>query len=268
MQQPALATQFSFLRLLAHRLRWQLLLLLAHSDYGVQELVSRLRQPQNLVSYHLRRLRDQQLVHQRRSAADRRDVYYSLNLLRFRQLYLATGQSLDPGLGESNVESKLERGKLTGKPRRVLFLCTHNSARSQMAEGLLRHLGGTDVEVFSAGTEPSNIRAEAIEVMRLRGIDISGQRSKHLHEYVKQSFDYVVTVCDRAKESCPIFPGDPEQIHWSFPDPSSVSGSREVRLKAFEQIARELTTRINFLLILIRRNQKATGDPPPRSPRS
>src|SRR5678815_3176398 len=99
-----------------------------------------------------------------------------------------------------------------GRSARVLFLCTHNSARSQMAEGLLRHLGGAEVEVFSAGTEPGSVRPEAIEAMRSRGIDISGHTSKSVQQFAGQSFDYVVTVCDQAKESCPIFPGHPEQI--------------------------------------------------------
>ena len=142
-----------------------------------------------------------------------------------------------------------------GRPARVLFLCTHNSARSQMAEGLLRHLGGAEVEVFSAGTEPGSVRPEAIEAMRSRGIDISVHTSKSVQQFTGQSFDYVVTVCDQAKESCPIFPGHPEQIHWSFDDPSAVEGSPEDRQAAFEQVARGLTNRINVLLSVIRRQR-------------
>ena len=124
-----------------------------------------------------------------------------------------------------------------------------------MAEGLLRHLGGPDVAAFSAGTEPGRVRPEAVKAMRARGIDISSQYSKSVQEFAGQSFDYVITVCDRAKESCPLFPGHPEQIHWSFDDPSAVEGTAADRQAAFEQVARGLTNRINFLLILIRRQR-------------
>jgi len=141
-----------------------------------------------------------------------------------------------------------------GQPRRrVLFLCTHNSARSQMAEGILRHLGGDAVEAWSAGTEPSRVHPLAIRAMAARGIDIRGQRSKSLDEFLGQRFDYVITVCDRASETCPIFPGAPERIHWSIPDPSAVEGSEEVRYRAFDEAAADLTTRIRYLLALLGR---------------
>lgn len=103
--------------------------------------------------------------------------------------------------------------------KKVLILCTGNSCRSQMAEGILRHYGGASFEVFSAGTRPSSVHAAAIQVMREIGIDISGQRSKHVDEFSGQTFDYVITVCDHAKESCPLFPGQAARLHWSFPDP-------------------------------------------------
>jgi arsenate reductase (thioredoxin) len=111
--------------------------------------------------------------------------------------------------------------------RRVLFLCTHNSARSQLAEGLLRKWAGDQFEVFSAGTEATRVHPLAIQAMRELGIDISEQRSKTLDEYVGQDFDYVITVCDKANEMCPIFPSDPERIHWSFEDPSQAKGTEE-----------------------------------------
>ncbi|MEO8393081.1 MAG: arsenate reductase ArsC [Chloroflexota bacterium] len=123
---------------------------------------------------------------------------------------------------------------------RVLILCTGNSARSQMAEGLLRHLNGERVEVFSAGSKPSRVNPYAIETMRQRGIDISGQRSKHLSEYLNQPFDFVITVCDQAAETCPIFPGSAQRIHWSFPDPAAVEGSDDEILAAFEQVRDDL----------------------------
>ena len=120
--------------------------------------------------------------------------------------------------------------------KRVLILCTGNSARSQMAEGLLRSFGGDRFEVFSAGTKPSIVRPEAIAVMSELGIDLSSHRSKHVREFDGQQFDYVITVCDNANESCPIFPAETERIHWSVPDPAAVEGSETERLAAYRRI--------------------------------
>ena len=117
----------------------------------------------------------------------------------------------------------------------VLILCTGNSARSQMAEGLLRHDAGDSFEVSSAGTKPTHVRPEAITVMRELGIDISGQRSKSVHEFAGQEFDYVITVCDSAEESCPIFPATTRRIHWSIEDPAAAQGSEEERLTEFRR---------------------------------
>jgi arsenate reductase len=124
--------------------------------------------------------------------------------------------------------------------KRVLILCTGNSARSQMAEGLLRHDAGHRFEVFSAGTKPSHVRPEAIQVMRELGIDLSGHRSKGVGEFAGQPFDYVLTVCDNAKEACPIFPAKTQTIHRSFEDPAEVKGPEETRLAAFRRIRDEL----------------------------
>src|SRR5208337_5615510 len=129
-------------------------------------------------------------------------------------------------------------------PRRVLILCTGNSARSQMAEGLLRHDGGASFEVASAGTKPSHVRPEAIAAMHEIGIDISGHRSKSVDEFVGQDFDYVITVCDNAKESCPVFPSATKRIHWSIEDPASVQGSQGEALTAFRRVRDELRARL------------------------
>jgi arsenate reductase len=129
-------------------------------------------------------------------------------------------------------------------PRRVLFLCTHNSARSQMAEGLLRAHGGDRFEVFSAGTVATQVRPEAIQVMREIGIDISGQSSKSLERYLDQRFDLVITVCDDAAESCPVFLGARQRLHWSFPDPSAVHGPDAIRLDAFRTVRDAIRQRI------------------------
>ena len=123
---------------------------------------------------------------------------------------------------------------------RVLILCTGNSARSQMAEGLLRHDGGAAYEVFSAGTKPSHVRPEAITAMHEIGIDISGHRSKSVDEFAGQTFDYVITVCDNAKESCPIFPATTKRIHWSLEDPADVQGPEEQRLAEFRRVRDQL----------------------------
>ena len=130
------------------------------------------------------------------------------------------------------------------KQKRVLVLCTGNSARSQMGEGLFRAEGGGDFEVFSAGTKPSSVRTEAIAVMREIGIDISGHRSKSVDEFSGQSFDYVVTVCDNARDSCSVFPAGTERIHWSFEDPASVQGSEQERLEAFSRIRDQIHERV------------------------
>jgi ArsR family transcriptional regulator, arsenate/arsenite/antimonite-responsive transcriptional repressor / arsenate reductase (thioredoxin) len=245
----------SFLKLLAHDIRWKILVLLGRSDYCVQEIVRQLEQPQNLVSYHLRRLHDQSLVTERRSTADGRDIYYSLDVNTLRALYFAAADSLNPALNRTGSALQEAVLPLPSKKVRVLFLCTHNSARSQMAEGILRSLSEGRIEAFSAGSQPTNLHPLAVQTMAKMGIDISQQRSKHLAEYLDQSFDYMVTVCDRVREACPTFPGDPEQMHWSFIDPAAVEGSEKERIKAFEQVALQLTNRIRYLMILIEREK-------------
>ena len=131
---------------------------------------------------------------------------------------------------------------------RVLILCTGNSARSQMAEGLLRAMGGDRYEVESAGVRPGSVRAEAVEAMREIGIDISRHRSKSVDEFVGQPFDYVITVCDHASEHCPVFPASTRRIHWSFEDPAAVEGVADVRLAAFRRIRDEIRERLRGFL--------------------
>jgi protein-tyrosine-phosphatase len=142
------------------------------------------------------------------------------------------------------------------RPYRVLFLCTHNSARSQLAEGILRAHGGNLVQVFSAGSEPGQVHPLAIQAADALQIDIRDQRSQHMNEFVGETFDYVITVCDRVREVCPVFPDDHKQIHWSFPDPAEVTGSDEDQYQAFVQTARELSTRIHYLLLMMERRHQ------------
>ena len=134
------------------------------------------------------------------------------------------------------------------KPVRVLILCTGNSARSQMAEGLLREMGGDRFEVASAGVAPSFVRPEAIAVMREVDIDISGHKSKSVDEFTNQEFDYVITVCDNANEQCPVFPGNTRRIHWSFDDPATVKGDEEQRLAVFRRVRDEIRQRLQLFL--------------------
>ena len=131
---------------------------------------------------------------------------------------------------------------------RVLILCTGNSARSQMAEGLLRHDGAGRFEVFSAGISPTQVRSEAIRVMQELGIDISNHRSKSIDEFVGLEFDYVITVCDNARQTCPVFPGNAKRIHWSIRDPAGVHGGEEERLSAFRRIRDELRRKFQSFL--------------------
>lgn len=242
------------LKLVAHEIRWNVLQLLAHSDYRVHDLVGMLKVPQNLVSYHLKQLRLGQLVTERRSSADERSIFYSLDVEHFQELYLTAGGMVHPAVTAMAIpEHQDERVQV---PLRVLFLCTENSARSQMAEALLRFLSHGRIEVFSAGSIPaSEIHPLARRCMEAQGIDMSQAVPKHFELFLNQRFDVIVTVCDRVMETCPTFPGDPERIHWSFRDPATVQGTETEQRRAFEQTALQLTTRLRLLLTILERKQ-------------
>src|SRR3954454_19816466 len=235
-----------FLQLGGHPLRWRLLSELASSDRRVGELCDLAGRRQSLVSYHLRQLREGGRVSARRSPADGRDTYYVLDLVRCGELLASAGVALHPGLGLSPPPA----GRVSDESpiRRVLFLCTGNSARSQMAEALCERLSGGAVSAVSAGSHPKPLHPNAVRVMRARGIDIAGRRSKHLGEFADRRFDYVISLCDRVREVCPEFAGAPAPIHWSIPDPAREPGSDEETLPAFERLAVELETRIGFLI--------------------
>jgi arsenate reductase len=136
-----------------------------------------------------------------------------------------------------------------GGRARVLFLCTHNSARSQMAEGLLRQLAGNRFEAHSAGTEATHVRPLAVRAMDEVGVDISGQESKTLERYLREPFDYVITVCDDANEACPVFPGAKNRRHWSLPDPSAAEGPEEERLAVFRSVRDGIRDRVQAELV-------------------
>ena len=214
----------------------------------VHELTGLVGEPQNLVSYHLGRLRDARLVSARRSSADRRDAYYTVDLTRVGDLLSATGGALHPGLRLTPPS----RGSAGPGTVTVLFLCTGNSARSQMAEALARARSGGAVEAYSAGSHPKPLHPNAVRVMRDEyGIDLAGHASKHLDLFADQRFDCVISLCDRVREVCPEFPGQPETVHWSIPDPAAGQADDDASYPAFQQTASELDTRIGFLLAVL-----------------
>ena len=185
----------------------------------------------------------------RRSSADRRDAYYSLDLVQCRDMLGEASDALHPALAV--VPPAVGVGVPRGRRARVLFLCTGNSTRSQLAEALLRDVAGDAVEVASGGSQPKGIHPNAVRVMGERGIDLSGCQSKHLSRFTGRRFDYVITLCDRVREVCPGFPGDPELIHWSIVDPALEGYTDEQSYPAFQRTAQEIETRIRFLLHVI-----------------
>jgi protein-tyrosine-phosphatase/DNA-binding transcriptional ArsR family regulator len=236
----------SFVRMAAHPLRWRLLTELAGSDYRVRELTERVGQPQNLVSYHLRLLRVSGLVTARRSSSDARDSYYHLDLDRCAHALSSTATALHPALGPDRP-APVPSADRPGRPR-VLFACTGNSARSPIAEALLRHSGADGVEVTSAGSHPKpEIHPHAVRALREAfGITIAGQRPRHLHAVADRRFDYVITLCDKVREVRPPFGGNPRLIHWSIPDPAG-----QADYAAFSGIAAQIHARVRHLLPML-----------------
>jgi ArsR family transcriptional regulator, arsenate/arsenite/antimonite-responsive transcriptional repressor / arsenate reductase (thioredoxin) len=250
-----------FLQLAGHPIRWRLLGELARTDRVVRELTGLLGEPQSLVSYHLGRLRGAGLVTMRRSSADGRDSYYAIDLARCGELLRSSGAELHPGLGPAPPSSHRVIGRGSKSRCRVLFLCTGNGTRSQIAEALLDFYSRGTVEVVSAGSHPKPVHPNAVRVMRERGIDISAKRSKHLEEFTRRRFDLVITLCDRVREVCPEFPGPSEGIHWSIPDPGLEGETDEGSYPAFARVARELETRIRFLLSVIEHAPRRRSQP-------
>jgi len=152
-----------------------------------------------------------------------------------------------------------EATSMSSGPIRVLFVCTGNSARSQLAEAMLGHIGGADFEAHSAGTEPKGVNPYAVRVLAELGIDWSEARSKSVTEFLDQPWDYVITVCDRARQTCPVFPGEHNALHWGLDDPAEVEGTDEVKLAAFQVTERELVNRIRPFVELARRTRRAAA---------
>jgi ArsR family transcriptional regulator, arsenate/arsenite/antimonite-responsive transcriptional repressor / arsenate reductase (thioredoxin) len=235
--------------LLGRDIRWRLVRQLSRSDRRVGELVEAVGERQNLVSYHLGLLRRAGLVSERRSSRDSRDVYYSLNLGHLREGLDQSLAMLHPALRVPPFEGARAIVGDAGQPR-LLFVCTGNSARSQLAEALARDLAGGTVSVASAGPRPTGVHPMTVTVLKELGLSAAGLRSKDIDE-VEGKFDFVITLCDVAREDCPPFAGGPELLHWSLPDPARPGSTRPNLLPAFKRTAEELRLRITYLLPLV-----------------
>ena len=233
------------LGLLSDPLRWQIVSELGRSDRRVGELVDLVGRPQNLVSYHLAELRRADVATARRSSADGRDVYYRVDLRRCRDLLADAGGSLHPGL--SLTSGGHTDARIPGRPE-LLFLCTGNSARSQIAEALAVHRSDGQVGAASAGSHPKPLHPNAVRVLAERGIDISSHSTKPLTRYANRRFDRVITLCDKVREVCPDFPGTPSSAHWSIPDPAASGPDDEMTYPTFVQVADDIEERIALLL--------------------
>ncbi len=257
-----LATPPAFVRLAAHPLRWRLLTELAASDYRVRELVKRIGHPQNLVSYHLRLLRSGGLVSANRSSADGRDSYYHLDPDRCAQALAGAGVALHPAL-RLDATPPAAMAAEGSHPPSVLFTCTGTSARSPIAEALLRHRTGGRVEVTSAGSHPKlRIHPNTVRVLRDEyGIGLAGQRPRHLDALAGGRFDYVISLCDRVREACPEFGQQARRLHWSIPDPATTGGSDQASYPLFRRTAAEIDARIRHLLPVLAHTPRGERSP-------
>ncbi len=228
--------------LLSHRLRWAIVQQLSLGDVRVNEIVARLGEPMNVVSYHLKKMRDHGLITGRRSESDARDVYYALDLARLESLHAEATAALHPRLGAEPLPP------LVGTPR-ILFVCSYNSARSQMAEAWLRHMGGSHFEVTSAGIHPGQLHPEAIRAMRDYGIDIASQQPKAIEQFAHEPFDLVVTVCDVAREQTPKFENVKRFVHWGVPNPSKAA--QPDHPAAYSRTASLIRARVSTLISLL-----------------
>ncbi len=212
----------------------------------MSELVELVGRPQNLVSYHLAELRSAGVVTARRSSADGRDVYYRADLLRCRTMLGQAGASLHPGIELTATSPQHPRPRRGRAP--VLFLCTGNSARSQIAEALLEHRSAGTVRARSAGSHTKALHPNAVRVMAERDIDIAGRPTKALTRFATTRFERVVTLCDKVREICPDFAGAPVTSHWSIADPAASGSTDDDTYPAFEKIADEIDDRVALLL--------------------
>jgi ArsR family transcriptional regulator, arsenate/arsenite/antimonite-responsive transcriptional repressor / arsenate reductase (thioredoxin) len=253
----AVASSPEVLGVLAHDLRWTIVGLLVPGDLRTSELVSRTGQAPSLVSYHLARLRDAGLVSARRSTADGRDSYHALDLDALGQAVAGMATRIHPSLVQASPArprpsadladpSGSESGSRVSP--QVLFICSGNSARSPMAAGWLNHLGAGRVTARSAGVTPRPLHPLAVAAMAEHGVDISGHQATLLDALAEHRFTRVITLCDRARENCGELPVAPVAAHWSIPDPAR---AHPPDLDAFRATARELRTRVRYLLPML-----------------
>lgn len=241
--------------MLAHELRWQLVRELLKSDLKVGELVDATGEAQNLVSYHLRLLREADLVRERRSSADGRDVYYTLDRDAVTDGLLGALRMINPSFTVSAAgdgQDSLSDDHLAS----VLFVCTGNSARSQIAEAMLRKRGGRRMRVQSAGMHPAGVHPQVHVVLEARNISDRNLRSKSVAEFAGQAFDYVVSLCDIARTERIEVGGKPHLLHWSIPDPVAGRGAHAIA-KAFELVASEIEARVEDLYVDLRMRKSA-----------
>ncbi len=250
----------AFVRLAAHPVRWRLLTEMAGRDYRVRELVELLGEPQNLVSYHLRLLREAGLVVARRSSFDGRDSYHHLDLERCADGLAAAGLALHPGLRLDLAATPAAKLAPQHRPS-VLFACTGNSARSPIAAALMRHRAGGRVDVTSAGSHPKpRIHPHAVRVLRDDyGIDITDQQPAALDATAHRRFDQVVSLCDRVREVSPELREERRLIHWSIPDPAVPDG--RASYPAFRRAAADIDSRVRFLLPVLDRSTNPEVQP-------
>lgn len=226
------------LMLLAHEVRWHIVEKLQQTDQRVQELVEALSQPMNLVSYHLKLLREGGLVYSHRSEADGRDIYYALNWVELTTFYEKMGKSLA-------ILPPQETSQIV-KPVRLLFLCTGNSARSQMAEALMRNMHIDGLVCMSAGNNPQGIHPYTLQILEQYSIETAPLASTHIDSLIDQPFDFVITLCDRMREECPTILGASRLIHWSIPDPAQTP--EENWPQAFEETFKSIQIRLDHFL--------------------
>ena len=238
------------LQLIADPQRWRVLQELGRSDRRVGELCDLLQKPQNLVSYHLAQLRDAGLVTSRRSSADGRDTYYRVDVQRCTRAFAEASEALHPAgrLAAPVPSPPSRRGR---RAVEVLFLCTGNSARSQMAQALLEHRSAHTVTARSAGSHPKQLHPNAERALAKRGIDIAGRPTTHLDRFARRRFDHVITLCDKVREVCPEFPGQPTTAHWSMPDPSAAGDDDDATYPHFVSAADEIEGRVDLLIAQI-----------------
>ncbi len=235
--------------------RLRIYALLSMGPMSVGDLVVTLGLSQALVSHHLMVLKTAGLIADHRASRDARSVIYSVNKAKLQDLYSELSLLIDPIKAidvRDNPPDTIRRDNMHG-PLRVLFLCTGNSARSQMAEAFLRRQGEGLFEAYSAGTHPRGLHPLTVAVMQEAGIDMSGYTSKGLEQFLDQTFDYIITVCDRAHEECPVFPGPYERIHWTFQDPVAFEGPEDRQLAVFRRVQIEIQTRIALFINAHRR---------------